>query len=380
MPRLTGATLATLRAQASLQVRSRPLDRPLFELLEPEADRGLARLPEPSRRRRVLRLRGRPVLGRGRPRVPVRHRATRRTASGATGRCGRRRAPRRSRRSSSGWAGSLLGWTSTPTCTCSTSTPTSRRRSRSWSRATRSGSTSSTSCCGARCWSISTASAGRRSARASRATGSRRSSRSSASSATPSCAARSARCGAGRPGRTTATRSTSTASPATTRTTAPQRARCTAGCSIAGPRPRRSTASTLDALQPEPPKPPGPKLAAYLARLEAMRPRLLPGLPDDESEDTDEQRAVRTTFDLLGYHSREAKPAYWALYARREQVAGPAPRRGPRGAGRPRGDRGDDRGQPHHLADAVPRAGVQARPGQSRRPARRAPGGAARAR
>ena len=77
---------------------------------------------------------------------------------------------------------------------------------------------------------------------------------------------------------------------------------------------------TLDALQPEPPKPPGPKLAAYLARLDAMRPRLLPGLPDDESEDTDEQRAVRTTFDLLGYHSREAKPAYWALYARREKT------------------------------------------------------------
>jgi uncharacterized protein len=77
---------------------------------------------------------------------------------------------------------------------------------------------------------------------------------------------------------------------------------------------------TLDALLPEPPKPPGPKLAAYLARLDAIRPRLLPGLPDDESEDTGEQRAVRSTFDLLGYHSREAKPAYWALYARRQKT------------------------------------------------------------
>ncbi len=77
---------------------------------------------------------------------------------------------------------------------------------------------------------------------------------------------------------------------------------------------------TLDALHPEPPKPPGPKLAAYLSRLDAIRPLLLPGLPDDESEDTPEQRAVRTTFDLLGYHSREAKPAYWALYARREMT------------------------------------------------------------
>ena len=64
----------------------------------------------------------------------------------------------------------------------------------------------------------------------------------------------------------------------------------------------------LGSLQPEPPKPPTAKLAAYLARLEAMRPRLLTGLPDDESEDTEAQRAVRTTFDLLGYHRREAKP------------------------------------------------------------------------
>jgi uncharacterized protein len=76
----------------------------------------------------------------------------------------------------------------------------------------------------------------------------------------------------------------------------------------------------LDALEPKPFKPPGAKLAAYLARLDALRPRLLPGLPDDESQDTAEQRAVRTTFDLLGYHSREAKPAYWALYARREKT------------------------------------------------------------
>lgn len=76
----------------------------------------------------------------------------------------------------------------------------------------------------------------------------------------------------------------------------------------------------LETLQPEPGKPPGPRLAAYLKRFEAMRPRLLSDLPDDESRDTDHQRAIRTTFDLLGYHSREAKPAYWALYARREKT------------------------------------------------------------
>ena len=73
----------------------------------------------------------------------------------------------------------------------------------------------------------------------------------------------------------------------------------------------------LGSLLPEPPKPPTAKLAAYLARLDAVRPRLLTGLPDDESEDSEAQRAVRTTFDLLGYHRREAKPAYWAIFDRR---------------------------------------------------------------
>ena len=75
----------------------------------------------------------------------------------------------------------------------------------------------------------------------------------------------------------------------------------------------------LGSLQPEQPKPPTAKLAAYLAQLEAMRPRLLTGLPDDESEDSEAQRAVRTTFDLLGYHRQEAKPGYWAIFARREK-------------------------------------------------------------
>jgi predicted RecB family nuclease len=75
----------------------------------------------------------------------------------------------------------------------------------------------------------------------------------------------------------------------------------------------------LGSLQPEPPKAPTAKLAAYLAGLEVMRPRLLTGLPDDESEDTELQRAVRTTFDLLGYHRREARPAYWAIFDRRSK-------------------------------------------------------------
>lgn len=75
----------------------------------------------------------------------------------------------------------------------------------------------------------------------------------------------------------------------------------------------------LASLAPEPAKEPTAKLAAYLERLEGARKRLLPGLADDESLDTPAQRARRMTFDLLGYHRHEAKPAMWALFARRER-------------------------------------------------------------
>ena len=76
---------------------------------------------------------------------------------------------------------------------------------------------------------------------------------------------------------------------------------------------------TIDALAPEPPKPLGDKTIAYLERLEALRPPLTGDLPDDEHADDPEQRARRTTFDLLGYHRREDKPVWWAFFARREQ-------------------------------------------------------------
>jgi uncharacterized protein len=48
IPKLNGAPLETLRSQADLQLRSRGLDRPLYELLEPSFERGLGRLPSPS--------------------------------------------------------------------------------------------------------------------------------------------------------------------------------------------------------------------------------------------------------------------------------------------------------------------------------------------
>jgi uncharacterized protein len=76
----------------------------------------------------------------------------------------------------------------------------------------------------------------------------------------------------------------------------------------------------LASLEPEPERPPGPRLAAYLERLERARARLTPDLPGDESLDDEAQRARRVAFDLLGYHRREAKPAWWEHYARAERT------------------------------------------------------------
>ncbi len=76
----------------------------------------------------------------------------------------------------------------------------------------------------------------------------------------------------------------------------------------------------LASLQPEPPKPLKPKFAEYLALVDAARERLLVGLPDDESADDERQRALRQAADLVMYHRQESKPALWALFARRERT------------------------------------------------------------
>ena len=75
----------------------------------------------------------------------------------------------------------------------------------------------------------------------------------------------------------------------------------------------------LASLAPEPPRPLSDRQALLQARTEAARAGLLAGVPDDESQDDAEQRARRTAFQLLGYHAREAKPGWWAFFARREQ-------------------------------------------------------------
>jgi uncharacterized protein len=75
----------------------------------------------------------------------------------------------------------------------------------------------------------------------------------------------------------------------------------------------------LAELEPEPEKELSASLAAYMERLEQTRAKLMPGLPDDESLDDEDQRARRLTFDLVGYHLRESKPGWWEFFARTER-------------------------------------------------------------
>jgi len=86
------------------------------------------------------------------------------------------------------------------------------------------------------------------------------------------------------------------------------------------PEAERQFGVRLASLAPEPPKEPNERQKLVRARTEAVRGPLLAGLPDDPSHDDPEQRARRTAFHLLGYHAREAKPAFWALFARRERT------------------------------------------------------------
>jgi predicted RecB family nuclease len=76
----------------------------------------------------------------------------------------------------------------------------------------------------------------------------------------------------------------------------------------------------LASLEPKPGGELSEKALALQARVDGLRDRLLAGLPDDETEDTPAQRALRMTFNLVGYHRREAKPVWWSLFARRERT------------------------------------------------------------
>jgi uncharacterized protein len=90
-------------------------------------------------------------------------------------------------------------------------------------------------------------------------------------------------------------------------------------------RARRPEAETefgivLDDLAPAPPYEPTDHQLELQRRTEALREELLAGLPDDESADTPGQRARRLMFALTGYHTREAKPAWWAYFDRRAKT------------------------------------------------------------
>jgi uncharacterized protein len=76
----------------------------------------------------------------------------------------------------------------------------------------------------------------------------------------------------------------------------------------------------LRSLAAKEPSPPSDRALEVQASINALRGQLLGGLPDDEGQDTDEQRARRMTFNLLGYYRREAKPVWWALFERRERT------------------------------------------------------------
>jgi predicted RecB family nuclease len=80
-------------------------------------------------------------------------------------------------------------------------------------------------------------------------------------------------------------------------------------------------AVVLSTLLPEPGREPSDKQLAYRSRVEDARAWLTPDLPDDESDDNIYQRARRVAFDLVGYHEREAKPEYWEFFARAESSA-----------------------------------------------------------
>jgi uncharacterized protein len=90
-------------------------------------------------------------------------------------------------------------------------------------------------------------------------------------------------------------------------------------------RSRRPEAETqfgikLHELAPEPPREPSDRQRQLQDRTERLRGTLLEGLPDDESHDTPDQRAKRLMFALTGYHAREGKPAWWAFFDRRDKT------------------------------------------------------------
>lgn len=72
----------------------------------------------------------------------------------------------------------------------------------------------------------------------------------------------------------------------------------------------------LTELEPYPEAELSDRAVEVQERTELLREKLLKDLPEDESDDTESQRALRLVFALAGYHRREAKPGWWQFFDR----------------------------------------------------------------
>ena len=73
--------------------------------------------------------------------------------------------------------------------------------------------------------------------------------------------------------------------------------------------------------EPEEPRDVSEEAAEAFAERERLRAQLLADLPDDPNALTDDQRPRYLAAQLLEYHRREAKPVWWAFFARLGQSA-----------------------------------------------------------
>ena len=78
---------------------------------------------------------------------------------------------------------------------------------------------------------------------------------------------------------------------------------------------------SIDALEPPAPRVPSEETAALLAQVAALERDLTAGQSEDVSALTGEERARRLAADVLSYHRREAKPEWWAYFDRLGQSA-----------------------------------------------------------
>ena len=189
------------------------------------------------------------------------------------------------------------------------------------------------------------------------------------------CATRSGRCAAGRRTSRPATGRCSTPSRPTTRTTAARRDRASRWLLDRRADAEREFGVEIDALAAQAARAAERTHAARTSSgSRPLRAPLTGDLPDDEHDDDEVQRARRVMFDLLGYHRREAKPAWWAFFARLDtSPASSCATRTPEAIGDLRPVPGASRAEADRSyvwTLLVSRAGPQARRGQGLRPGR----------